>query len=215
MRMSVCPGGPTVCPLHLAGGEGAGWGCMEGFDCNYGFFNDEAALGGCDPAFGCLQNIDLTAICPVGANCGSLVQDALSRLWSGILGLPTVPCGGTNFSGPWCNSNPMVNPIMDAHTDPTGSWVGDRNGEPGGCQPGGHCVMWDSASQTWVEDPTAENILALSTDLDVPFMEPCDLSDAVNEFEDDWDTIPFTPDIPYERKINRGVKVWKYAWGCK
>jgi RHS repeat-associated protein len=150
MRMSVCPGGPTVCPLHLAGGEGAGWGCMEGFDCNYGFFNDEAALGGCDPAFGCLQNIDLTAICPVGANCGSLVQDALSRLWSGILGLPTVPCGGTSFSGPWCNSNPMVNPIMDADAANNGTQQPQQSRLNQAVKAAGHTLFWGQVIGTGV-----------------------------------------------------------------
>ena len=123
MRMNECP---RICPDI---GQGGGGGDGLDFPLN------------CD-------SCDLSAICPPDASCGSLIQDALSGLWSGVLGLPTVGCGGTIYSGPWCNSDPMVNPIMDgiglglppmmdpaAALDPTG-WLTnatcqDKNPFPG------------------------------------------------------------------------------------
>ncbi|MBV9180951.1 MAG: RHS repeat-associated core domain-containing protein [Acidobacteria bacterium] len=40
-------------------------------------------------------------------------------------------------------------------------WVGDYNGEPGGCQTNGICVLWDAVLGEWVEDPSTENAMAV------------------------------------------------------
>jgi hypothetical protein len=125
-----------------------------------------------------------------------IAEEILSGNWARVLGI---------------NMNPW---ILDAHGDQNGLWVGDKPGEPGWCQSNGQCLMWDAASQMWVEDPTAENILQLSNDLDVPFMEPCDFSDAVKQGEEMIDL--YTPfDVPKEKWINRGMKLYDFGWGCR
>jgi RHS repeat-associated protein len=133
---------------------------------------------------------------PLGLSPLQIAEEILSGNWARVLGI---------------NMNPW---ILDAHGDQNGLWVGDKPGEPGWCQSNGQCLMWDAASQMWVEDPTAENILQLSNDLDVPFMEPCDFSDAVKQGEEMIDL--YTPfDVPKEKWINRGMKLYDFGWGCR
>jgi RHS repeat-associated protein len=223
-------GGPSACDIGDCGTDDP---CAYGFCnnlCDYADCGEDCYWLGCALDFPNENNVpkpgsvysnqifpgeDCVGCWQIGPSVTQILGAVLSgNLYGALQSMGAVPDTGINCTYGLC----QVNPIMDAQTNSQGYWVGDYSGEPGGCMFGVGaqllCTMWDPVTQQWVRDLASESAQQLAQYLDVPFMDVCDLSGAVESGMDTVDT--YTPiDIPKERWINRGLKLYNYAWGCK